>query len=328
MNSMIQPDNLRLALPADHEIYQASNLTKWLDLMAHHSKTNHIFELWPHRFLLPQLNGPIHAFSMYGILCAILLRISRDIDRLVTKSELMPSSQHRHVPWMVCRLDKRASICVPLLIHTIDEYEATLGESNPNCIIIWHCVCMLTCVDSNVIAHAAGRDGPNAITKARQKLVSWAETAAARRACIHAAQSFRILSHRKPADGTAFQSVRTLFMSALVLGFYLLAKETSPIYSQVHENEVFDLSDTHVDWKAIGEEGFSESRKSPSSENAAVQFIQYGGPIFIDGRKYQSGATHAKRVILEFASLLDEVGSHWMADYAQLLYTIHDTIEQ
>lgn len=327
MNSIIQPDNLKLALPANHDIYQANHHGKWLELIAQYSNATQTFELSPRTFRLPWLEGPIHAFSMYGILCAILLRVSSDIDRLVTKSELMPSSQHHHVPWMVCRLDRRASIGVPLLTNTINEYEDTLGESNPNCIVIWHCVCMLVCVDGNVLARAAGREGPNAMNKARQELISWTETDASRRACIHAAQTFRILSHRKPADGTAFQSVRTLFMSALVLGFYLLAKESSPIYSPVHENVAFDLSNTDVDWKTIGEEGFSELPKFPSSENAAVRFIHFGGPIVMDGKKYQSGAQHAKRIILEFASLLDEVGSHWMTDYAQLLYTIHDTIE-
>ncbi|KAJ5984076.1 hypothetical protein N7481_006175 [Penicillium waksmanii] len=265
---------------------------------------------------------------MYGILCAILLRVSSDIDRLVTKSELVPLSQHHHVPWMVCRLDRRASIGVPLLTTTINEYENTLSESNPNCIVIWHCACMLACVDGNVLARAAGREGPNTMNKARQELISWTETDAARRACIHAAQTFRILSHRKPADGTAFQSVRTLFMSAMVLGFYLLAKAYSPIYSPIHENVAFDLSNTDVDWKTIGEEGLCESPNPQSSENAAVRFILSGGPIVMDGKKYQSGSRHAKRIILEFASLLDEIGSHWMADYAQLLYTIHDTIEE
>ncbi|CAI7638322.1 unnamed protein product [Penicillium pancosmium] len=239
----------------------------------------------------------------------------------------MPSSHHHQVPWMICRLDKRASIGVPLLTNIINEYEDTLGESNPNCIVIWHCVCMLICVDGDVLARAAGREGPNSMNKARRELISWTQTDASRRACIHAAQTFRILSHRKPADGTAFQSVRTLFMSALVLGFYLLAKESSPVYSPVHEDVAFDLSNTDVDWKTIGEEGFSESPKFPISENAAVRFIHSGGPIVMDGKKYQSGARHAKRIILEFASLLDEVGSHWMADYAQLLYSIHDTIE-
>ncbi|KAJ5755680.1 hypothetical protein N7533_005223 [Penicillium manginii] len=187
---------------------------------------------------------------------------------------------------------------------------------------------MLICVDNNLLSRAAGRDGTSAMNKARHELITWTETAASRRACIHAAQTFRILSHRKPADGTAFQSVRALFMSAMVLGFYLLAKKLSSKCSPVDENDSFDLSHAGIDWKIVGEEGFTEPLATLNSENTALQFIQSGGPIVMDGKNYQPGARHAKRIILEFAGLLDEVGSHWMADYAQLLYTIHDTIEE
>lgn len=328
MNPIIQSNNLILALPAKHDLYQAVHYRQWSELLAQSSNTNHVFELSSKTFRLPQLEGPIHAFLMYGLLCSVLLRTSSDINRLVTNSNLIPVKQYNHVPWNICLLDKRASITVPLLTSIVNVYENTLRESNPNCIVIWHCICMLIAVDIDVLARAAGRDGPVSMIAARQELTSWTQTAAARRACIHAAQTFRVLSHRKPADGTAFQSVRTLFTSALVLGLYLLVKPPS-LDTSTKDTELFDLSNTDIGWKAVGEEGFSEVARRPTNSHLeAVRFIRSGGPIIVDGKTYQSGARHAKRIILEFASLLDEVGSHWMADYAQLLYTIHDTMEE
>lgn len=80
----------------------------------------------------------------------------------------------------------------------------------------------------------------------------------------------------------------------------------------------------------VGDEGFSSSESSirdaiEGVESDAVRFIRFGGPTVLDRKAYHSGVRHAQRIILEFASLLDEVGTHWMADYARLLYMIHDT---
>jgi hypothetical protein len=210
-------------------------------------------------------------------------------------------------------------------------YDETFRNSNPNCIVIWHSICILLSVDIDALGRAAGRDGVESMMEARRVLASWAETPSARRACLHAAQTFRILSHRKPADGTAFQSVRTLFMAALVLGIYVLTSPKSTHSYRTGVREPFDLADDYVDWKVVGDEGFPSSTSQNSEdagfvEDKAVRFIHHGGPVVINRKVYHTGARHAQRIILEFASLLDEVGTHWMADYARLLYVIHDTM--
>ncbi|KAJ5650667.1 uncharacterized protein N7484_004390 [Penicillium longicatenatum] len=215
----------------------------------------------------------------------------------------------------------------------VQLYDTSLRESNPNCIVIWHSVCMLLTADINILSRAAGRDGPESMSDARRDITCWAYTPAARRACLHAAQTFRTLYHRKPADGTAFQSVRTLFMSALILGFYLLASPVNACLEGQSDWDNFDLANSVVDWKVIGDEGISNDgtasmapHDSARLGDAAVRFIRFGGPILIDGKKYEYGARNAQRILLEFAGLLDEVGTHWMANYARLLYMVHDTM--
>jgi hypothetical protein len=96
----------------------------------------------------------------------------------------------------------------------------------------------------------------------------------------------------------------------------------------------FDLANTDIDWKAIDDEGMSDTilsslpAESMGLENTGIDFIRHGGPIVIDGTSYRPGPRHAQRIILEFAGLLGEVGTHWMADYARLLYMIHDTMAE
>ncbi|KAJ5548187.1 hypothetical protein N7513_005421 [Penicillium frequentans] len=333
MNPIIRTDILILPLPLETTLYQAPTCHKWSQLLTEIPHANQRLELSSHHFHLPDLQGPIHVFSMYGLLCSVLLRVSADTRRLILSSDLVPAEQHHYVPWNICRLDKRASIVSPLLVSLVQLYDTTFRESNPNCIVIWHSVCMLLTADLNLLSRAAGRDGPESMSDARRDLTCWAYTPAARRACIHAAQTFRTLSHRKPADGTAFQSVRTLFMSALILGFYLLGSPANAYLEGPSKRDQFDLANSVVDWKIIGDEGISNDG-TPSMaphdparlEDAAVRFIRFGGPILIDGKRYEPGPRHAQRILLEFAGLLDEVGTHWMANYARLLYMVHDTM--
>lgn len=332
MHPIIQVHSLSVNVPQSNVLYEASNCHRWSQLLTETSTNSNILELSSHHFSLPELRGPIHAFSMYGLLCSVLLRVSADIYRLVSSSDIVPESQHQHVPWKICQFDKRANIAAPLLSSLIRVYDQTLRNSNPNCIVIWHSVCILLTVDVNGLARAAGRDGLEFMADARRDLRSWANTAASRRACLHAAQVFRTLAHRKPADGTAFQSVRTLFMSALVLGLYILLGPDSLASDHFDGSGSLDLANADIDWKAIGNVGMSDPVSSPPSaesvelEDAGIRFIRHGGPIIIDGKKYRPGSRHAQRIILDFAGLLDEVGTHWMADYTRLLYMIHDTM--
>ncbi|KAJ5380840.1 uncharacterized protein N7496_003268 [Penicillium cataractarum] len=330
ISPIIRTDAISLSLPQEDTLYLAPTSKKWAQLSRDASHVTQTLDLSAHKFELPNLQGRFHALTLYGVLCTALLRVTADTHRLIRSSDLAPPEQHRYVPCNILRLDRRASISVPLLTEMIHLYDDTFRHSNPNCIVIWHSVCILLTVDIDILGRAAGRDGTESMAEARKALASWAQTASARRACLHAAQTFRILSHRKPADGTAFQSVRTLFMAALVLGLYILNSSALPPPGGTDDGNSFDLANDQVGWKVVRDEGLlSESSASQDMgrpDNEAVKFIRFGGPILIDRKIYHPGARHAQRIILEFASLLDEVGTHWMADYARLLYMIHDTM--
>lgn len=312
-------------------LYLAPTSKKWAQLSRDAFHVTQTLDLAAHEFELPNLQGRIHALSLYGVLCTALLRVTADTYRLIRSSDLVSPEQHRYVPCNILRLERRASVSVPLLTEMIHLYDDTFRNSNPNCIVIWHSVCILLTVDIDILGRAAGRDGTESMLEARKALASWSQTASARRACLHAAQAFRILSHRKPTDGTAFQSVRTLFMAALVLGLYILNCPALTPPDEIDDTNSFDLANGQVDWKVVGDEGFSSAESSNPedmgrTDDEALKFIRLGGPILIDRKIYHPGARHAQRIILEFASLLDEVGTHWMADYAHLLYKIHDTM--
>lgn len=114
---------------------------------------------------------------------------------------------------------------------------------------------------------------------------------------------------------------------------YILTTSPRSATDDTSQGEHFDLSEADFDGKIVGDGGIydfdnASMALSDSSkwEQPAVKFIRFGGPIFFNGNTYRPGARYAQRKIFEFASLLDEVGTHWIADYARLLYMVHDTM--
>jgi hypothetical protein len=325
---VISADTLHLALPCDFDFYRARSEREWTQLNSQGlSNTAPTMKLSHNEYFLPDLPSRVHISCLYGPMCAIIIRLTTSYHRLILNSDLAREEQHQYIPWRIYSLDRRANMTTHVVVRFIQLYDTIIRNTNPNCVVIWHNLCLHLTTDIRLLERAAGREGPEAMQTARQAISVWAKTPAARRACLHAAQIFRTFSNWKPTDGTGFQPVRSLFQSALVLALYILV---SPRLESAQDSEGFDLARIDIDWKAVGEEGLADGPQDQNeqsrTENPAVNFIRFGGPISLCGKAYFMGARHARRLVLDFASLLDEVGKHWMAKYPRLLYMIHDTI--
>lgn len=328
MRPIISTNTLKIALPCDFDLYRARSAHDWIHLVDQGSSlAAPMMRLSCNEICLPDLPCQVHISCLYGLMSAILVRLTANYHRLIVDSDLVQEDKHRYVPWQIYTLDRRAAMTTQLVVQFIQLYDTILRNSNPNCVVIWHNLCLLLTADIRLLERAAGREGPEAMQTARNAIRLWAQTPAARRACLHAAQIFHTLSHWKPMDGTGFQPVRCLFHSALVLALYTLV---SPAVKDVQDSDGFDLAKTDIDWKAVGEEGLTDAPQDGApqlrTDNPPVNFIRCGGPIILCGKTYFTGARHARRLVLDFASLLDEVGRHWMAKYTRLLYMIHDTL--
>ncbi|QMW34216.1 hypothetical protein G4B84_009682 [Aspergillus flavus NRRL3357] len=327
MSPVISTSTLHVALPCDFALYRAQSPHDWTTLIQKGSSiTTPTVKLSHNDFYLPTLPHQVHISCLYGIMSAILVRLTANYHRLIIGSDLGQEDWHQHIPWRIYNLDKRASSITNVVIHFIRLYDTILANSNPNCIVIWHNLCLLLTADIRLHERAAGREGPEAMQTARQAIALWAKTPAARRACLHAAQIFHRLSNWKPMDGMGFQPARCLLNSALVLAFYTLV---SPGATETRLADSFDLATADIDWKVVGDEGMTDSTpegEQSRTDDPAVNFIRFGGPVVLCGKTYFGGASYARRLLLDFASLLDEVGRHWMAKYPRLLYMIHDTM--
>lgn len=187
---------------------------------------------------------------------------------------------------------------------------------------------ILLTTDCRLLEEAAGREGTEAAENAIVKMKIWAQTSAARRACLHAAQSFKIVSQRRTLDDGSFHSPHHLFNAALVLGFYLLISPPVIKRQAMGGREELELL-SDVDWRSIGNEGLVEAAESQlvdRIENKHIAFIRFGGPISLGDEPCLGGVCSAQKTFLDFAGLLDNMKKWKLGNYSRLLYEMSSNL--
>jgi len=113
------------------------------------------------------------------------------------------------------------------------------------------------------------------------------------------------MSNRRASDGDPFHASAGLFISALILGLYVFM--IPPKAESTAISPGFDLIDD-VDWGLVGSEGLTDENANVPADNAAVNFIRNGGGICFDGVIHQPGYEAARRILLDYARLLEDIG--------------------
>ncbi|KAI5212389.1 hypothetical protein E4T38_00326 [Aureobasidium subglaciale] len=176
---------------------------------------------------------------------------------------------------------------------------------------------------------AAGRAGAGPAGKALADVEDWARTSSARRACIHAAQTFKLLSNQS----ITLNSMSALFCSALILGLYLFTVQNSEAETARLPYEVMD----DVDWTIVGNAGMAETSpgnspgmmfESSHASNVTRTFIEMGGPVSINGVVATSGFQTARRTLLDFAHLMDGIGTWKPRTLSRILHIMSDVLEE
>ncbi|OQV06218.1 Fungal specific transcription factor domain-containing protein [Cladophialophora immunda] len=263
-----------------------------------------------HVLSLPRSTGD---YEMHGLFAICWALISKGRHRLSALAD-------EHSPYVdsarALSQDPQIRVAVKVLSAVHGCYRGIFDSLNPNCLVSWHNTCMNLTADRFLFQDAAGRNGL-ARAKAALKIVTqWSETAAARRACLHAAQTFRLLSRRSISDGMMFQSETALFESALVLGLYSYVRPQTQRDSGPCEQ--FELL-SDVDWTDIGGLGLSYSdedglvTKMVSGESPSRRFIRDGLPVSFEGVACSGGFRSAQQIFLAFLTLVRQVAT-WNAE--------------
>lgn len=240
------------------------------------------------------------------------------------------------------------------LVVISSNYARLLQRPEPLPLLTWNYLCMLITAPVEQLELALGRRGPQSAPKARAAIEVWCKSPAARRAVLHAAQIFYILTNHvysplSLVDNMLLRVERMVLTSALVLGMYFFTKESLMSSSTIagdsnppppHALELLQ----EIDWTIPSGDGLTNQPSdwaiAPNHSEGYVggqcsgvqaqEFIRYGVLLIsFEGECQRQGAKTAQTVFQEYAYLLDQLGGHRRSgsDFATLARSVSDLLE-
>ncbi|PYI26718.1 hypothetical protein BP00DRAFT_51129 [Aspergillus indologenus CBS 114.80] len=323
---VLAPDSILVPLVRQDELFVLASMQKW--------KTQIGPDTWSHQPLaVPfDLRVPVPAgangFGLQVALTVLWLRICSFSHRNQNPLPLF-SEAYSSDPGLLggCSDGGTPSALGAGLVQAFDSCRAELETGNANLFILWHYLGILLTTDLATIEDAAGRNGPEMAKVALANMRLWARSPAARRACLHAAQIFVIITRHRRSDGLMLHTELALFHTALVMGFYQL----TALDCSESRSAPFDLFDT-VDWTQVGLTGLyspdppGDCLNAYTNPSAAVNFLQNGGPVSFRGAEYRNPYGAARRSFMNVAFQLNEVGQWNVEEYCKVLHIIADTL--
>ncbi|OAP57812.1 hypothetical protein AYL99_08550 [Fonsecaea erecta] len=338
-NPIIRTGHLHFYFPCKTELFQAATERRWSQMVSAGSLT-----IMP--LMTPQLASATlppasdaSALGFFGLFSTVWVRI---VEARYRHTSVTSEQPNLPVPAEIFAHDEHAVSIAPFLMRMWRAYGDTMCIINPNCEAFWHHLNISMTADLGVFEIASGREGAERAKNALDDIATWSGTTAARRACLHAAQIFSCMSKRRPIDGTSYEAEIALVHAALVLGLYVFVMMPQPDETEKPEQQAqkqpdaFELLD-QVDWNLVGEVGFTSYGTSGTDIDIdmgtdgttcpAKEFIRNGGPISFSGVVQNSGYASARRMLLEYVYLLEDVGTRYnVMEFCHILRILSDAL--
>ncbi|KAI1629828.1 hypothetical protein EDD37DRAFT_70158 [Exophiala viscosa] len=328
---IVRSESVCVVAPCDEALFQAKSATQWQSLLrsgkSQSAPTFKIEDL--HRHDMNPI-GQLGYLGRSSLLALLQIQMLEAYQRLMPPDQLTIGS---FVPWQIYSGDSRASTLVPAVLAATTSVGPLSKTDDTNCIVLWHSLCVMLLSDFRMFELAAGRHGAAPATGALESIGQWSQTQSARRACVHAAQNFRLMSERRVSDNVTIHSVTALFASALVLGLYLFM--VTPGSSRQGTAPV-EIIETEPDWAELHDLGFKDetleaernltTNREDEQFSQIYQFIKHGGTVSLHGVAHQGGYESARRVLLDFANLMDGISGRRLRTFTQVLHIMSDDL--
>lgn len=339
---IVRPEGIQICVPSDNMLFKAESDSRWAQLMETGKYKLTFPLLRPRTYNLEGaldslicLDPPLHAYGQYTLLSIIKLCQCDTQHRHFLITDDWEREDHL-VPWQAFSDDTRGRSLVPMTVSLASIITATPKTTDLNALILWHNICMTLNANVQIFELAAGRGGAAPASKALANITKWTQTSSARRACVHAAQIFKLLHHRKVSDPISINALTALFYAGLVLGLYFFMVPAST-EGMANKDLAYDLLDD-VDWILVGDAGMTEDTtpgnspgtgfESAKSSEPAVAFIENGGPVSMGDVAANGGYMSARRTFLDFAHLMDEMGTWRPKALSKILHIMSDVLEE
>lgn len=330
---IIRSESVFVIAPCDEALFQAKSATQWQSLLrSGKSQSAPSFRLEDLHKLDMAPIGQLGYLGRSSLLALLQIQVLETYQRLMPPDQLVVGS---FIPWHVYANDARGRTLVPALLAAINTAGPLSNTDDTNCTVLWHSVCIMLLADFRMFELAAGRHGAAPATGALENISQWSQTQSARRACVHAAQNFKLMSERRVSDNVTIHSVTALFASALILGLYLFM--VTPGSSRQGTAPV-ELIESEPDWTELHDLGFRDETLEHQVERSLTtnredeqfsliyQFVKYGGTLSLNGVAHQGGYESARRVLLDFANLMDGISGRRLRTFTQVLHIMSDDL--
>ncbi|KAJ2985029.1 hypothetical protein NUW58_g5751 [Xylaria curta] len=325
---LIPPNKAAFNLPSSPKLFNATSVLEWkrnldreLPGLAQPGSNIRTVPI-----NLPETDGPVCDFGVQALLFAIWMHVAEGTQRLVYGSQL-GERVSTIVPATMLSKDIDITYASQVLVLISQGDSTLLSALNPNSQILWHSLCIMLTVNVQTLEDGAGRRGSQRESTALKEIKTWAATPAARRACLHAAQIYYILSNGTLAHHTMIHSETGLFHAALAISLYIWAMPRSTedqAISDDSDDKALELLDS-FDWVPMGREGFiqADEKSCPLPDDATsgrlVDFVRHGGQLSFSGLCLRGGRQCARRVLLDYNVLLQRVSRYLDSGFHEIL---------
>ncbi|KAJ3466085.1 hypothetical protein MRS44_006743 [Fusarium solani] len=329
---LIRSPAMQFEVPCSVELFQASSARSWKRIVdSGTSIVSGTVTIQTHEPLvrLPESQN-LSPVGIIGLLSIIWIRILEVRIRVAKVPSATGGYRLSDASNRVFASDEAGRALSGLLNEIYVSYSRFLRYKNPNCIVMWHFLNINLFANLEVFELAAGRKGADGAHEALQNIAAWSQTWYARRACLHAAGIYTAMSRRRISDGTMFHSEVSIFAAALVLGLYVFMMPPNQQDSRFADVEPYEFLN-EVDWPLLGGNGMATTSTPGSTvddgqENAARRFLREGGVISFSGVICEGGYNAAKMILLEFSSLIEEVGKWNAKGLCHILRIMSDSL--
>ncbi|RSL43061.1 hypothetical protein CEP54_015245 [Fusarium duplospermum] len=331
---LIRDPTVRFEHPCSAELFQCSSARAWKRLIdGGASIGNGCIVIHMHELEICMVESPsFSSEGIIGLLSIIWIRIL-EARRHVVKAPSTGDNPLGNAPCRVFASDEAGRVMSRTLGEVYVAHERFLKFKNPNCITMWHFLNLHLFANLDLFELAAGKGGADSAHEALQAIALWSQTWYSRRACLHAAGIFAAMARRGLNDGTALHSEASIFAAALVLGLYVFMMPMNRDDSSGPRQDVEPYEFlSEVDWATLGGDWGASPLFTPSSvvsddqESAASRFVWTGGVVSFSGVILEGGYNAAKRILLEFASLLEDVGKWKAKGFCHVLKILSDSL--
>lgn len=324
---VVNIDTVELPLTCEAALFEAPSLVRFQSAVERAARL--IMPCTTFREFGTTAPPTIDCTSLQTILTMFYLRVSAARHRLPV-SEATAIESQSFSPAEAFARDSTTLCVVKNILLLPSLYLKQLQSGDTMNALAWNNLGLSLTADIDLLEVASGRKGLEAAQVAMVTVGKWAKSASARRAILHAAQIFSVLSSTRLRESNTARPDLLLFTSALVLSMYLFVVDKENEDNDLHPFELLQ----EVDWAAIGGEGVLQFPGSPVSQrndqlsrhskNEALDFIRHGGWVSFAGEALDGGTNTARKIMTNYVHLLDELGKWRGSRYSQLLRTMSD----